>query len=241
MESDESDDEDYEFRITFDQHEEEIYKARSDVSKKIALAIEPIVSWTCVVLWALFQCTVSGLFVFTLFYMGWQYIPAVILIWVVSILLIGYLFHKITMKFIGYITDHAPEYDKWRDRKIDEFQYGTLYKWSNGTPSTHILQSNARINRGGNCSICLEPLNNWQKPEVVLECGHRYHAKCIRDWERQQRKNYMEQMAAPQPWYICPNDRSRYDWTEKYEYTRYTHSTCHNGTHTHHYGQNNRM
>ena len=41
----------------------------------------------------------------------------------------------------------------------------------------------------GECPICFDPLDNT-KDIAVLECKHRYHLSCLKDWYNKENVNY---------------------------------------------------
>ena len=73
------------------------------------------------------------------------------------------------------------------------------------------------------CSIDRVALGTDGYGEVVLECGHRFHCECLRQWERVQFRALRGDTTV---WFLqempkcnrCPVCRTRYDWKRKWHY-----------------------
>ncbi len=74
------------------------------------------------------------------------------------------------------------------------------------------------------CSICLEPVKNSKTSSVTLDCGHRFHTKCINGWIMSQLNSDMQvtcptckqtfTIKPPQPepqWYPSYSSDDSYD------------------------------
>ena len=56
------------------------------------------------------------------------------------------------------------------------------------------------------CNICYEPFNKSKQKEIILQCGHRFHKSCCKNWEEQQIKQYY----MPRRIYKCAICRTEY-------------------------------
>ena len=92
---------------------------------------------------------------------------------------------------------------------VDWLQYSFLYKVYNDALPAKIQSKALKINET-RCSLCWEALSGTNT--VVIGCGHKYHAHCLRKWEHAQ---YAKTNAVDG--YKCPLDREPYSWTSKWK------------------------
>merc|ERR1719195_1913072 len=83
----------------------------------------------------------------------------------------------------------------------------------------------------GSCIICQDLFGDPCNPEVVMICGHRFHAMCARKWERGQfdmamseweRKGKPFKITQLDPDYRCALCRQSYRWKDKWHLTPHT-------------------
>ena len=111
------------------------------------------------------------------------------------------------------------------ERYADEFNSKYRYRWSNGEIPCEVRALESTVNDYEGCRMCFECFRSDSDDDVVLGCGHRFHAHCIREWERNQ---YCAKRAArwvegrpPLPAsmcqvYECALCRAPYRWTQKW-------------------------
>ena len=106
-----------------------------------------------------------------------------------------------------------------------QWLYGFLYRFANGPVPDEVRKLDSHINSSKSCGICLDKLGGCCYDEAILICGHRYHAKCIRNWESEKEcceiiKVYHKQQIALlrtiDPCFRCPLCRTSYQWNEKW-------------------------
>lgn len=88
------------------------------------------------------------------------------------------------------------------------FTYGIIFQYQSIPTFIHELIQKYNDDK---CIFCMESLSNDKS--IVLICGHQYHHKCVRQWERLQFKRN------PTKLHKCPLCSRAYDWTQKYSLT----------------------
>ena len=90
------------------------------------------------------------------------------------------------------------------------------YQLDHSPVPPNIYQLNFHYNNIYECALCLDPFNPITfGNESILHCGHRYHTKCIGDWEWDVLKSSYN------PWIklpTCPMCRGMYTWQQKWNY-----------------------
>ena len=96
---------------------------------------------------------------------------------------------------------------------MENYKYNNLYRILNGPPPPNVYQLNFNYNHIYDCHICMDQFCKIKHgQETILNCGHRFHSLCLRDWELEQFRNNSY------PKYQCPECRRKYNWRQKYEY-----------------------
>ena len=88
-----------------------------------------------------------------------------------------------------------------------------FYNDYNGAPPLHLYKLNQKYDNITECGICWDDFNpDSDEKENILDCGHRFHSGCLREWELEQFN--MNVYAS----YKCPHCREYYNWKQKWNY-----------------------
>lgn len=100
---------------------------------------------------------------------------------------------------------------RWTDisiSKIKKYINRKIIKYKNKEPKyivkgklskkfiKKLNSNNNQILNDNECPICLDTMN---KSTIILNCGHKFHKKCLQNWVKTQTSNYTNP--------ICPLDR----------------------------------
>ena len=108
---------------------------------------------------------------------------------------------------------------------MDWFNCDLRYRWFNGEIPDEVQSLESVVNNHERCGICFDEFCSDSHDDVVLRCGHRFHAHCTRKWEI---NHYCAKHAArvhegrPEPpatmsvVHYCALCRASYQWNQKW-------------------------
>eukprot|EP01084_Bolivina_argentea_P318189 551766_1 len=99
---------------------------------------------------------------------------------------------------------------------LETIKHEYIPQYMNTQPPSFVYELNYKNDNMYQCNICSNPfirsINNSQ--ETILKCGHRYHQKCLREFELA----HIDKDPFFSKNHQCPTCNISYDWNDKWQY-----------------------